>query len=245
VDLPTDWSRPLRVFTAPTGRAIVCYEVHGDIGELPNEPPVDEYRLDRDVEGIKLYRRTEKLAERRAGMAWGWFERDHPALAAEVAAAPNAITVVGDLYEPPSLVYLRHAIGLVQMCLDRGGKAVHDVQSLRWYTADEWRAELFKDTMLPHEHVTIVTAEEGDRFWIRTRGMQKFGRPDVSLRRVPEVHRAAATSLANRLVALQARGETIPEGQPITGDPDGPVCRHEDGKDDPDFGAPFVEIVFP
>jgi hypothetical protein len=245
VDLPTDWSRPLRVFTDPTGRAVICYEVHGDIGELPKEPPNAEYRLDSDVEGVKLLRLTERLDERRQGLAWTLFQRAHADLAARVAAAPNATVVLGDVYEPATLTYLRHGIGLAQMLLDRGGLAVHDVQCLRWYTADEWRAELFKPQCLPHEHVLILTDADGDRTWIRTRGLLKFGRPDVSVRRVPDDQRAAVTALVNRIVAMQARGASIPEGQAITSAPDGPVFRHKDGKDDPAFGSAFVELVFP
>ena len=245
MDLPTDWSRPLRQFTAPAGKALVCYEVHGELRELPKEPPLDAYRLDRDLSGdIQVLRISDALADHRQGLAWSLFERDHGELAARVTAAPDAMVVRGNLYEPATLVYLRHAIGLVQLLLDHGGLAVHDLQTLRWYSAAEWKAELFKDQLLPHEHVMLLTSQEddGERSWIRSRGMRKFGRPDVSVRRVPREHRDQAAALVNRLVAIQVRGATVPEGQPITSSPDGPVCRHQPESEE--FANEYVEIAF-
>jgi hypothetical protein len=95
----------------------------------------------------------------------------------------------------------------------------------------------------------ILTSEEeppgpAPRTWFHTRGMRKFGRPDVSVHDVPASYRDAVVDLCNRLINLQALGGVVPEGQEIQMDhlPPGLVCRHEGGADDPDFNNTRVEI---
>jgi hypothetical protein len=248
-----DWTRP-ELDRAPPGRggdALVFLEIHG---AFPPSPPVastSAYRLAPEVadavEVVRLDRGGGALDARRAGVSWQWFAGDHPALAARVASAPQAMIVRAELHEPRSLAYLRHAVGLAQLLLDHGGLAVHDVQTLRWYPADEWRAEAFTEDFRPHAHVVVLTSLDGERAWLHTRGMRKFGRPDLSVVRVPDEHRDAALALVNRLIAVQARGGALAEGQPVEDAalPSGLVCRHKGDLEDPDFNNVHVEIAFP
>ena len=99
-----------------------------------------------------------------------------------------------------------------------------------------------------NSHVSILfSAEESGGLWFHTRGMRKFGRPDLSLHNVPDKYEKAAIELCNRFIELQAAGGRIPDGQEIQMPslPGGLVCRHKGSLDDPDFNNVHVEIQFP
>ena len=80
-----------------------------------------------------------------------------------------------------------------------------------------------------------------------TRGMRKFGRPDLSVRGVNPAYQELAIELCNRFIELQAFGHVIPEGQKVRlkGLPDGMTCRHSGSFEDPDFNNTHVEIEWP
>ena len=210
-------------------RALVFYEVHG---AFPPEPPVAsaaKYKLEPSAQAIvEIAVVDHDLAPRRSGVAWQWFAGDHPELAAEVARAPQAMIIRAEPDAPGDHAYLRHAIGLAQLLLDHGGLAVHDVQTLRWYTPDEWRAELFADPARAHAHVVILTSVEagGSLVWIHTRGLRKLGRPDLGVR-APAARRDDAIALVNREIIS-------PSPADIVGD-----------LDDPDYNNVHVELQLP
>jgi len=61
----------------------------------------------------------------------------------------------------------------------------------------------------------LFSEDEGTGYGFHTRGMRKFGRPDISIRHVPAESRQAAIELCNRFIAYQAFGAMIPEGEEI------------------------------
>ena len=113
-----------------------------------------------------------------------------------------------------------------------------------------WRSEFF-DPALPkvHRHISILYSEEesGGGTWFHTRGLRKFGRPDLSLHNVPDSHKEPVIDLCNRFIDLQANGGRIPEGQEIRMNvlPSGLVCRHKGNLDDPNLNNVHVETQFP
>lgn len=80
-----------------------------------------------------------------------------------------------------------------------------------------------------------------------TRGMRKFGRPDLSAHGVSSRHREAIIELFDRFIEFQAFGGIITEGMEIRmgGLPSGMTCRHGGDLDDPDFNNVHVEITPP
>src|SRR5437667_12446663 len=96
------------------------------------------------------------------------------------------------------------------------------------------------------QRILHISAEESGGRWFHTRGMRKFGRPDLSLHNVPDEYERAAIELCNRFIELQAAGGRIPDGQEIQMPslPGGLVCRHKGSLDDPDFNNVHVEIQF-
>jgi hypothetical protein len=74
----------------------------------------------------------------------------------------------------------------------------------------------------------------------RSRGLRAFGRPDLSIRHVPQDAIAVASDLCNRLIETQAYGRVIPDG-PIEG-----MLAHTTGAlEDPDFNNRHIELAWP
>ena len=177
--------------------------------------------------------------------------RELPAeVAAAVRAAPECIVLRGEVADPADLFYLRDTLGLVTALLDQGGIAVLDVQTLTWWPRERWKEELWAldEPQLQEEAVILVSEDQTPgRLWFHTRGLRKFGRPDLSVRGVPSEARDAGTELCNRFIRLLARGYHIAEGHPVrlAGLPEGMTCHHAGSLADPDFNNVRVEIRYP
>ena len=89
-----------------------------------------------------------------------------------------------------------------------------------------------------------MSDDENDAEWFHTRGMRKFGRPDLSVHQVPAGLRDPAIDLLNRFIDYQALGGIIEEGEEIIMQalPPGMTCSHRGSPDDPDFNNSHVEV---
>jgi hypothetical protein len=131
--------------------------------------------------------------------------------------------------------------------LESGGIAVFDPHMLKWWSADEWSARVFEpDGPVPRHHVVILVSDEPDagHHWYHTRGMLKFGRPDLSIHDVPKSLGAAVEDLCNRFIEAQGFGAVIAEGQEIkmSSLPSGWRCHHGGHLDDPEFNNRHIDI---
>lgn len=257
---PPAWQRPYHEPSGARGDALLFYVLFGNFADL------DKFDLDRErypTTGLPpggtldIYPNDNKpsgaFAAFLAGHLGILLDKDQPQIAPAVRAAPSCIRLLAAVPDPADLVYLRDTLGLVTALLfDAGrGVAVLDALALRWLTPVEWKAELWEpDAPQSTHHTTIlVDEEEPERgaqrsVWVHTRGLRKFGRPDISVRRVTQDRFDLVVALCNRFIELQARGGLIPEGQPIR-IPDAPtdwLCRHRGNYDDPDFNNVHVEI---
>lgn len=224
-------------------------------GAFTNETAVSAttYRtagLPNGIELRKLTRAQEPILPFTDGDFGKVLQKDKPSLFERIDNAPECLTIQGEIADPTDLNYLRDVIGLVTCFMDNGGVAVTDVQQLKFFDAAEWRHELFEpEKPRVHRHISILFSDEetGGGRWFHTRGMRKFGRPDLSLRNVSNQYEKGAIELCNRFIESQALGARTPEGQDIrmASLPDGLVCRHKGRLDDPDFNNVHVEIQFP
>ncbi|MBP7867028.1 MAG: hypothetical protein KA419_13885 [Acidobacteria bacterium] len=181
------------------------------------------------------------------GYLWEQLRSEKPEMAENISAQDSCIILRGTFPDPPDLNYLRDTIGLITHFLDHGGVAVYDPQMFQWWSPDKWRQRIFDPAgPVPRHHtVILVSGDSGGTEWLHTRGLRKFGRPDLSIPRVPEFQKNAFIDLCNRFIELQAFGGVIPEGQRIRMPslPDGLVCHHEGDLEDPDFNNVHVRIA--
>ena len=276
VDLP-DWPRPhfqpgggdAFVFFAVYGQFSANVQVSAETYRTAGVPEGFEVR--------KLNREQTPHFPFSASSIGELLQPKCPARFAAIQEVPECMLIQGVAADPPNLNYLRDVIGLVQYFLDNGGVAAMDPQQLRLHDAGCWREEIFEPQPpeLMH-HVTLLVSDSGavgatrlgaengrprslirgsdavagkpaSRLWIRTRGMRKFGRPDLSVRKVPCENEAAVIAMCQRLIRQQAGGALIAEGQEILADnlPRGLICHHTGSFEDPDFNNVHVELQWP
>lgn len=184
----------------------------------------------------------------REGYLWEDLKSADPDFADTLAACDQCLILQGTPAEPATLNYLRDAVGLVAYLLDQGGCGVYDPLMLRFWKPAEWKSVLFEPAApVPQQHTAImVTREERpEHIWLHTRGMRKFGRPDLSVHEVAPEQEDAVIELIQRLIEHQALGHVVPEGQEIrmAGLPNGGVIRHAGDLDDPDFNNTHLEVT--
>lgn len=176
-------------------------------------------------------------------------KEDAPAAFDQACAAPDVLVVRGELADRDSLDYLRDTLGVLAGLLDVGGVAILDPQILTLFDAAAWRRHyLVPGGAPPRNHVLILRNEdEKGRSHVRTRGLRKFGRPDLSFRHVPDAHVAQAGMLCERLAELQALGARFVEGQQleVEGLPGELVARPGGSLDDPRFNNTHVAFDWP
>jgi hypothetical protein len=249
-DLKT-WER--KHYTPVGGDALLWYHVYGDF-EDSLVFPASDYRSGGAPAGL----RVEKYGRETHPDTFNAFLSDYlgqrldatlPDLADKVRTAPHCLILRGTFEDPPTLDYLRDSIGLLTCLLDSSGTALLDPQTFSWWEPSEWRAKIFTpDGEFPRHHVVILYSEDGDKTeWFHTRGMRKFGRPDLSVHQVTAQYRRAIIDLFERFIELQAFGGTVPEGQVIrmANLPIGMTCHHSGDIDDPEFNNVHVEICWP
>lgn len=248
----TSWARPHH---RPTGaKALLFYIAYGDIqpagalsrsryrsGGVPAGCKLSQYSRPRDAETVEHFQ---------SGYVWNEFRGDSPALAGAVADAPACMILRGEIGDPPTLDYLRDAVGLLTYLLDGGAVAIYDPQMFKWWSPDAWREHVFEPGVpVPRQHAVILISEEPtpDRLWVHTRGMRKFARPDLSVHGVPHDRLDAVVEMCDRFINLQALGGVIAEGEAVrmASLPPGGSARHGGHVDDPDFNNVHVHIVWP
>lgn len=250
--MPANVKTWARVHFEPGGEnAMVLYVIYG---AFTNEPSISgaEYRtagVPRGVEMRKLTRKLQPVLPFTDGDFANLLRKDKPSLFTQIEQAPECLVLQGEVADPPNLDYLRDCIGLVTYFMQHGGVAVTDAQQFKFYDAAEWRQEFFaSENPNVHRHVSILFSDEpsGGGRWFHTRGMRKFGRPDLSLRHVPQAYEKATIELCNRFIELQAFGGRIPDGQEVrmASLPSGLICHHKGSVEDPDFNNVHVEIDF-
>jgi hypothetical protein len=251
-DLP-DW--PRKYYQEPGGKPFLFYAVFGAFTQLPALSR-QEYRSNGVSPGLEIShygkrKHPEVLDGFRQGYVWDELKKHHQALAQAAEAAGECLVLRGELEDRADLNDLRDAVGLLTFLLDHGGVAVFDPWMFRWWGPEEWKDRIFRPgSAVPHNHVVILTSDEEEDAsltWFHTRGMRKFGRPDLSVHRVPPEYHEAVTGLLNRFIEFQAFGGFIEEGREIRMKtlPGGMTCRHAGDPDDPDFNNVHVEITPP
>lgn len=103
--------------------------------------------------------------------------------------------------------YLRNTIGLVQALIEQGGIGVLDLLTLNLQSTDKWSACYFNKEIAPQTHVLVLKSENEDgTFWLHTRGMIKFGRPDFSVRQLDPSQINDAKQALDQLIFHSGKG---------------------------------------
>ena len=245
-----EWLRPH--FDPSVGRPFLFYVAYG---KTPDDVAISRsrYKFSGVPDGLEIsaYGPTsspETVDDFRTGYLWDRLRDEDEKLAGEIGVQDQCLIIRGTLDDAPNLNYLRDVTGLVEWMFDSGIVAVFDPQAFRWWSKTNWHQQLFEAGQSGlHSHVSSLQSDESNGTWLHTRGMRKFGRPDLSVRHVPAPSVKDAASLINRFIEFQALGGVIEDGKAIrvSGLPEGMTCRLGGDVDDPDFNNTHAEIVWP
>ena len=186
----------------------------------------------------------------REGYLWDEFVADDPEFAAGVERCEHCMILRGTPTDSTTLDYLRDTVGLITYLIDHRGCAVYDPFMFRWWQPSEWKPKIFDPAAAVPRHHTVILVFEENQFslkWFHTRGMRKFGRPDISVHNVAAELEDGVIDLCNRLIEHQAFGQVVDDGQQIkmASLPSGGVIRHGGDFDDPNFNNVHLDVSWP
>ena len=243
--MPTElesWER--QHFTDGGGEPFLFYVVFGNV-DASASLSRSKYRCDGMVDGIDImtYGPTanpEVPSSFLEGYLWEQVQTDDPDLAKAITECEHCMVFRCAPADDSTLDYLRDTVGFITFALENGGCAVYDPFMLKWWNPSDWKNTIFEPAgAVPRNHTVILASEddEPETTWFHTRGMRKFGRPDISVRNVTTENENAVVDLCNRLIEQQAFGHVVPDGQEIRMDalPNGGSIHHAGTLDDPDF----------
>ena len=101
-------------------------------------------------------------------------------------ACDKVVIMRGEIADDSTLDYMRNLIGICEAFIDKGAKGILDLQTFTLYSPKEWNDRFFGKEVNAQNHVLIMFSKEDDGYWIHTRGMAEFGRPDYGISKVPE-----------------------------------------------------------
>lgn len=250
VNSEAPWAR--EYWSPGGGDALLFYVIYGDVDV---DAPVGQYyrteQLPEELD-VRLLTRSANAAYIEScfeeGSPWDHFVKIDPQLATVVKQSSSCLILQGRVTDPRSLEYLRNVVGLITFFLDHGGIAVYDIQIMKWWSPAEWRRDIFDpDAPVPLRQTFLMYSDDDDQGvgrWFHTRGMRKFGRPDISVRDVPPHEHDVVARLCNRLIEYQAYGAVISDGETvrITGLNRVVVARRAGDYDDDNFNNVHLEI---
>ncbi|GHT31110.1 hypothetical protein FACS189434_00270 [Bacteroidia bacterium] len=165
----------------------------------------------------------------------------------KVKNCENITIVKGEFEDNETFDYLKNTIGIMQAIIETGTVAVLDMQILEWNESQEWTEKYF-EPKAPQtlKQAVILFSEENGKIWLHTRGMRKFGRPDISIRNVTEKNFDLAKEITNRFIQAFSNGLIPNEKQEIwiKGMEDGVFGKILGDYDNLDFNNYYFEMEF-
>lgn len=154
----------------------------------------------------------------RSGSSWLELCRARPELAKEIEAVPLAVTLHGTVASQESLDYLRDSLEIFTSLVEHGARAVYDPLTGLWYSSADWLAMINRGSLFnPFDHIvvqTTLTSPGCTEF--TTRGLRKFGRPDLVVDGVAPAEHEVVTKILDRFIHHLSLGGVIEHDRDIT-----------------------------
>ena len=170
------------------------------------------HRVDVFPEGLDFtfYRRPENNAYMSTligGTLGEVLDRHDHDLYEKIKNTDHWAVIRGEVRQDADLNYMRNVTGFIQACIEAGAAGVLDLQTFTLFSSKEWTEKFFVQEFDPYAHIIIFASDmEDGSVWLHTRGMRKFGRPDVSMENVEKSKRNNAIQVINQILYYGALG---------------------------------------
>lgn len=192
-------------------RPLLFYVVFGVKDEELNVSR-ERHHVDAFPEGLDFvfYNKSEHgeyMASLIGGSLGEILKEDNPALYQAIQNTDTWAVIRGEVQDDADLNYMRNTIGFVQALLETGAIGVLDLQTFSLLTPETWTETVFSKEFDPYDHTVILASETEDgSLWLHTRGMRKFGRPDISMEGVNNDSVDNAVQVINQMIYYGALG---------------------------------------
>ncbi|MCO4771610.1 MAG: hypothetical protein KDA24_16375 [Deltaproteobacteria bacterium] len=132
---------------------------------------------------------------------------------------PTAVHVVKvESDDPSDLRHIQGAWALARAFVDTGGFALLDAHAHAWLAPQQLADRPFDGPMRMQDEVSIVFETEPSHDYghlLHTRGLLKFGRPDLIVHGIPPKHGVRIADIVNQLAERLALGARLDPGDTI------------------------------
>lgn len=120
--------------------------------------------------------------------------------------AKACVILQGTVINDSTFDYMRNAIGIIQAFIDKGAVGILNPQTIALYSPEQWTEKYFDKEVDALRHVVILYSKEGAKYWLHTRGMAEFGRPDIGIDDVPEEKTHDYTKVIEQMIYYGGQG---------------------------------------
>lgn len=191
-------------------RPYLFYVVFGVSGE-ELEVSRERHMVDEFPEGLELHlferpEHAEYIDDLLGGVLGKLLRASDDELYTTCLAAKRCVVIRGTIEHDSTLDYLRNTIGFIQAFIEQGAVGILDLLTFSLYAPNQWTDRFFGKEIDALHHVTILFSDEPDGAWLHTRGMAKFGRPDVGIKRVPKTLVDDYGQIINQMIIYGSQG---------------------------------------
>lgn len=209
---------------------------------------VDEFPEGLDFLFLKKPENEEYMESFLGGTLGEILGENDPLLYKAAQETDHWAIIRGEVCKDSDLNYMRNAIGFVQALVEDGAVGVLDLLTFTLFSAEEWEKIIFEAEFTPYSHTVILESEEEEgSIWLHTRGMRKFGRPDISMEKVPKRDVLNASQVVDQMIFYGALGVFFSK-QVKLHTRSGMSCivtpKFIEDMDNPDFNNSYYKILW-
>ena len=118
----------------------------------------------------------------------------------------QCVIIKGDIEKDDTLDYMRNVIGFGKAFFEQGAVGIMDLLTFTLYSEEKWTEKFFEKEINAQNHVAILITEEEGGYWIHTRGLIEFGRPDLSMHAKDKEGIEECRQILNQMIFYSGQG---------------------------------------
>ena len=134
---------------------------------------------------------------------------DNPQIYDKANEANNAVIISGNVKNASNFEYMKEVIGIVKAFSENGAVGILDLLNMSFISPSGWDNKYFEKDVDPLAHVTIFVSDDinnPNKCWFHTRGLRKFGRPDLSMHNIDKEDAEEIKKVFDLLIDYAGRG---------------------------------------